>query len=199
MPITPLPPEMIRDWLAQLQGHISPAEHRVLEHLLTRKPIARDLHLGGPGASTLGGRMADRVASFGGSWSFIAIFTAVLLLWVAGNAMLAARAFDPYPFIFLNLILSMLAAFQAPIIMMSQNRQAAKDRMAAAHDYEINLKAEIEIMALHEKMDQMRSQQLEGLIARQQAHIDRLTGLLLAAVPSAPQPDRATPGAGGGP
>ena len=199
MPIPPLPPERITEWLAQLQGHISPAEHRVLEHLLTRKPIARNTRAGDPNAATLGGRMADRVASFGGSWGFIGIFTAVLLLWVAGNVVLATRAFDPYPFIFLNLILSMLAAFQAPIIMMSQNRQAAKDRIAAAHDYEINLKAEIEIMALQEKMDQMRSQQLEGLIARQQAHIDRLTLLLLSAGPSAPQPDPTAPGASDGP
>lgn len=95
--------------------------------------------------------------------------------------MLAARAFDPYPFIFLNLLLSMLAAIQAPIIMMSQNRQALKDRLDAAHDYEVNLKAEIEIIALHDKLDQMRSQDMEKLIRRQEDQIALLTRLLDAA------------------
>jgi uncharacterized membrane protein len=98
---------------------------------------------------------------------------------VAFNSLLATRAFDPYPYIFLNLVLSMLAAVQAPIIMMSQNRQAAKDRLDASHDYEVNLKAEIEIMALHEKFDQLRSNELRGLIEKQQQQIEILSGILL--------------------
>ena len=114
---------------------------------------------------TFGERLADRVAEFGGSWTFIMIFGAFLFGWALLNSeVLGARAFDPYPYIFLNLMLSMLAAIQAPIIMMSQNRQAAKDRLQASHDYEVNLKAEIEIMALHEKMDELRQKDLKELI-----------------------------------
>ena len=108
---------------------------------------------------TVGDRLADRVAAFGGSWTFITIFLVVLVAWTLCNSFIlawSAAAFDPYPYIFLNLILSMLAALQAPIIMMSQNRHAVRDRVAAGLDYEINLKAELEIMALH----QIRSQHL---------------------------------------
>ena len=99
------------------------------------------------------------------------------MLWTAGNSILGA-AFDPYPFIFLNLVLSMLAALQAPVIMMSQNRQAQKDREAAAHDYEVNLKAELEIMGLHEKLDGLRQDQLTRMLARQEEQIRLLTELL---------------------
>ncbi|MBI1360320.1 MAG: DUF1003 domain-containing protein [Alphaproteobacteria bacterium] len=107
-------------------------------------------------------RLADRVAQIGGSWSFIAAFGVVLALWVGSNMVLTLfhRAFDPYPFIFLNLMLSMLAAVQAPVIMMSQNRQAAIDRKAAEHDYVINLRAELEIMLLHDKLDELREHQI---------------------------------------
>lgn len=101
---------------------------------------------------TFGQRMADRVAAFGGSWAFIGIFGAILIVWIALNVTLVSQrrhAFDPYPFILLNLVLSTLAALQAPVIMMSQNRQSAKDRLDAQHDYEINVKAEIEIEELH--------------------------------------------------
>jgi uncharacterized membrane protein len=102
--------------------------------------------------------MADRVAQIGGSWAFIAGFGIVLVSWVALNVGLTffQKAFDPYPFIFLNLMLSMLAAVQAPVIMMSQNRQAAIDRKAAEHDYVVNLRAELEIMLLHDKLDALR-------------------------------------------
>ena len=125
-------------------------------------------------------RLADQVAAVGGSWSFIFAFTVVLLSWMALNLFLALfhAAFDPFPFIFLNLMLSMLAAVQAPIIMMSQNRQSQKDRMDAANDYQVNLKAEIEILALHEKLDDLRDRQLHDLIAKQQAQIDLLTRLV---------------------
>ena len=127
---------------------------------------------GAPGAVTgeptgWSERTADAVARFGGSWAFIGIFAAFLVTWSVINALLPrATAFDPYPFIFLNLMLSLLAALQAPVIMMSQNRQAAKDRLMAANDYEVNLKAEIEIAALHEKLDAIRSQELATLIQR---------------------------------
>ena len=102
-----------------------------------------------------GERIADKIAKLGGSWTFILLFLGFLTVWVAMNVWLLGRdAFDPYPFIFLNLVLSMIAAIQAPVIMMSQNRQSQRDRLEAAHDYQVNLKAEIEIMALHEKLDE---------------------------------------------
>ncbi len=105
-------------------------------------------------------KLADRVAQVGGSWGFIISFLIVLLLWVSGNTLLATRAFDPYPFIFLNLMLSMIAALQAPIIMMSQNRQGAIDRAAAEHDYIVNMRAELEIMLLHDKLDALRERDI---------------------------------------
>lgn len=128
---------------------------------------------------TFGERLSDKVAEIGGSWTFIAFFGAFLVAWALFNTWaLAAAAFDPYPYVFLNLILSMLAAVQAPIIMMSQNRQAAKDRMAAAHDYEVNLKAELEIVGLHDKLDEIRTRHLADLLATQQQQIALLTRLL---------------------
>jgi uncharacterized membrane protein len=105
-------------------------------------------------------KLADRVAQVGGSWAFIISFLVVLMIWVTGNIMLATRAFDPYPFIFLNLMLSMIAALQAPVIMMSQNRQGAIDRAAAEHDYIVNMRAELEIMLLHDKLDALRERDI---------------------------------------
>ncbi len=151
-------------------------ERRVIQRIARRSLISRDLSMGSD-QSTFGERLADQVARFGGSWTFIVAFGIVLVLWTAGNSILGA-AFDPYPFIFLNLVLSMLAALQAPVIMMSQNRQAQKDREAAAHDYEVNLKAELEIMGLHEKLDGLRQDQLTRMLARQEEQIRLLTELL---------------------
>jgi len=112
---------------------------------------------------TLGQRTADRIATFGGSWTFIISFGVVLTIWIIGNAfILSSKAFDPYPFVFLNLILSCLAAIQAPIIMMSQNRQSERDRLTAANDYLINLKSEIIIEDLHIKIDTLMEQQQEN-------------------------------------
>jgi uncharacterized membrane protein len=106
-------------------------------------------------------RLSDRVAAVGGSWTFILAFASVLLLWAALNSLVLTRPFDDYPYIFLNLLLSMLAAIQAPIIMMSQNRQAARDRRQARRDFEINLKAELEILALHAKLDELLAREDE--------------------------------------
>ena len=112
---------------------------------------------------TLGQRTADKIATFGGSWTFIISFGVVLTIWIIGNAViLSSKAFDPYPFVFLNLILSCLAAIQAPIIMMSQNRQSERDRLTAANDYLINLKSEIIIEDLHKKIDVLMEQQQEN-------------------------------------
>ena len=149
-------------------------EQRVLRRIAARTAISRDLVEAFRDRQTFGDRLADQVAAFGGSWRFIILFGLAILLWVAGNAWLLSRAVDPYPFIFLNLILSMLASVQAPVIMMSQNRQAAKDREAATHDYEVNLKAELEIMSLHEKVDDIRVRQLAEHFTRLEARLDEI-------------------------
>ncbi len=158
-------------------------EQRVLRGIAARAAISRNVNDTFSDNMSFGDRVADRVASFGGSWSFIVIFAAVVLGWAALNGLLLAHPADPYPFIFLNLILSMVAAVQAPVIMMSQNRQAAKDRIAAAHDFEVNLKAELEIMSLHEKVDDIRLRQLEALFARIESKIDGVTAPEVRASP----------------
>jgi uncharacterized membrane protein len=149
--------------------HMRAADRRVLERVAKRLAISRDVVGEYETGRTVGERLADRIALVGGSWAFIVAFGAFIAAWMAVNTLLIAgfaTELDPYPFVFLNLILSLLAAVQAPIIMMSQNRQAARDRLAAAHDYEVNLKAEIEIAALHEKLDSMRSQELAAILRR---------------------------------
>lgn len=141
--------------------------------------VASDVHREEREARSFGERLADRIAAIGGSWSFLIGFGAVILVWIVLNVWILARvgaAFDPYPFILLNLFLSLLAAVQAPIIMMSQNRQAARDRFAASHDYEVNLKAEIEIMSLHEKLDRIREGELAAILARLEA-LERRNGV----------------------
>ncbi len=150
-------------------GDMPARERRVLERMAKRLAISRNVNSEFEKQQTFGERLADRVAEVGGSWSFIIGFGVFIVFWVFLNTALLAGllgGFDPYPFIFLNLLLSLLAAMQAPVIMMSQNRQAAKDRLAAAHDYEVNLKSEIEIAALHEKLDQIRSHELALLLDR---------------------------------
>lgn len=139
-------------------------EQRIIERVARRVAISRDTSIEHVRGLSFGERLADRVASFGGSWTFLILFGLVLAFWVVLNSAMLARAFDPYPYILLNLFLSMLASIQAPVIMMSQNRLAAKDRQQAAHDYEVNLKAEIEIMALHEKLDEIRNKDLASLM-----------------------------------
>lgn len=161
---------------------LGPRARKVTQHIADRKTITRNVALDySADEATLGQRTADAVARFGGSWAFIGIFGAVMVAWITSNAVLVAMhgsSFDPYPFILLNLFLSMLAAIQAPIILMSQNRQSQKDRLTAEHDYEVNLKAEIEIMMLHEKLDQLRDHQLAELIKLQQSQLDELKRLV---------------------
>jgi uncharacterized membrane protein len=156
-------------------------ERRVVKHFIERASLSRNTNREFDDDRTTGQKVADRVAAFGGSWTFIIIFAAVLLSWVALNSYVLARrgdAFDPFPYILLNLFLSMLAAIQAPVIMMSQNRQAVKDRLDAAHDYEVNLKAELEILSLHEKMDEFRESKWEEMVRLQQEQIRMLESLL---------------------
>lgn len=160
---------------------------RVARHIAQRRPIARHPEAAPDAPPTRGQRAADAVTAFGGSWVFVGLFAAVMLVWVGLNVLLLGRwgrAFDPYPFILLNLFLSMLAAVQAPIILMSQNRQSEKDRLTAGHDYEINLKAELEIMLLHDKLDQLRERQWAELLALQAEQM-RLLAALASGLPTA--------------
>ncbi len=155
--------------------NLSHDDRQKLAHLLRQTRLTRDVHKEFEGTLTFGQRLADKVAEFGGSWTFIVIFMAILLAWCALNTfMLVNRAFDPYPYIFLNLMLSTIAAVQAPLIMMSQNRQSAKDRLVAQHDYEVNMKAELEIMSLHEKMDDLRQKQFVELMQVQEKQLEML-------------------------
>jgi uncharacterized membrane protein len=157
---------------------LTAAQRRIIERLARGAHVSRDVNREFLDARTFGQRLADRIATFGGSWTFILLFLAALAGWVILNTGLRAGAFDPYPYILLNLFLSMLASLQAPIIMMSQNRQAAKDRLDAEHDYEVNLKAEVEIRTLHEKLDQLRDQKWTALVALQDEQIRMLERLL---------------------
>lgn len=154
--------------LGKSAGDLDEEESRVLANIKSRNTQSRDAADVADERATFGQRLSDRVAAVGGSWSFIIIFFVILVGWMLLNTDVLAQqgmAFDPYPYIFLNLMLSMLAAVQAPIIMMSQNRQAAKDRVAASLDYEVNLRAELEILRLHEKIDLVVAQRLDALLA----------------------------------
>ncbi|MEG3178526.1 DUF1003 domain-containing protein [Sphingomonas sp. RB3P16] len=156
---------------------LSAREQRVIAAIARRQPSSRSLNRTVAETDTFGDHIADRVARFGGSWAFILIFVGGLIAWIAINTVMLARygsTFDVYPFIFLNLILSMIAALQAPVILMSQNRQANRDRVSAGLDYEVNLKAELEIMTLHEKLDGMRIDQLWEMLEDQREKLDRL-------------------------
>ena len=162
---------------------LSAREQKVILHIAKRLHVAQDVNVVVAERQTFGERLADRVAQLGGSWAFIMVFTGMLLAWVVVNTVVLARVgggFDPYPYIFLNLILSMVAALQAPVILMSQNRQAARDRLAASLDYEINLKAEVEIMSLHDKLDRIRLEHLEGMLSEQTQKIEELHKLMRA-------------------
>ncbi len=151
-------------------------ERRILSAVLSHERVARDPNQAFEAESTFGGRVADRVAQFGGSWTFIGLFGIVLVSWMAINEEVTAP-FDPYPYILLNLVLSSIAALQAPVIMMSQNRQAARDRSDAKMDYEVNVRSEMEIAALHTKVDLLRERdwhRLIGLVERQQEILDSM-------------------------
>ncbi len=156
-------------------------EKRVLERVVKRLNISRNTNTDFDEKQSFGQRIADKVASFGGSWTFIIGFLIVLAIWVLWNSYIffgSKEVFDPYPYILLNLFLSMTAAIQAPIILMSQNRQSLKDRLDASHDYEVNLKAELEILSLHEKLDSLSERKWCELIEIQQTQINLLTEIL---------------------
>lgn len=152
---------------------LSEIERKVIGQFLRRQRIAHDPNLR---VEPLGDRLADKVAAFGGSWTFIFLSVLVITAWMVVNALIS-RPFDGYPYIFLNLVLSCLAALQAPIIMMSQNRQAAHDRLDMVHDYEVNTKAELEIVTLHTKLDEIREQKWVELMKLQEEQLTLLAKL----------------------
>lgn len=169
-------PEKAKTWMP-----VTSEERLVVEAMAQHTPLARNIVRESAATDSVGARLADRVAAFGGSWTFILIFLAFLAAWTLLNTEILGprrEAFDPYPYIFLNLFLSMIAALQAPVIMMSQNRQGEKDRMHAANDYEVNLKAELEIRALHDKLDLLRTMDWQALVEQQHKQIELLTELV---------------------
>lgn len=150
-------------------------ERHVLRHAKERKILSQDTNAAFIAGQSFGDRTADSIARIGGSWGFIVAFLIFLAVWATANTVLLTQnAFDPYPFIFLNLLLSMIAALQAPIIMMSQNRQAMKDRFDASKDYEVNLKSEVELISLHHKIDTVLLRE----IAELRTDVGRLQALL---------------------
>src|SRR6266404_2627910 len=167
--------EYVKDVLEDELGELSALDNEVIESLQQHEILSSDLIKQFETKLTFGQRLSDRIATFGGSWRFIILFGAVLFAWIILNGILLLnRGFDPYPFILLNLILSCLAAIQAPIIMMSQNRAEARDRLRAENDYKINLKAELEIRHLHEKIDHLLRRQYNRLFEIQQIQIELL-------------------------
>ena len=184
--------ELAKELLDKSYSDLTPVQKSVIDLICAEAPseVAAHLQLD---QRTFWQRLADKVAAVGGSWNFIGAFGAFLVIWTALNVLFLGRfvgkAFDPYPFIFLNLLLSMLAAIQAPVIMMSQNRAAAKDRQQAEHDYMVNLRAELEIMRLHDKLDELRSREIEALIQSQTEALqllkDEVTALAAARTPQA--------------
>jgi uncharacterized membrane protein len=148
-------------------------ERRVIAGIVRRGPVSTDSNVALDQRETFGERLADQVAAFGGSWTFIGLFSVAMALWIAANARLG-RPFDPYPFILLNLLLSCLAAMQAPVIMMSQNRQATRDRLEAHNDYQVNLNSELQVMALHAKFDQLIEARLKEMADLQRQQLDLL-------------------------
>ena len=161
------------------KGEISVLDKEVLESLKEHEVISENVNVEFDQKLTLGERIADKVAEFGGSWRFIILFGVIMGVWITLNSLaLLMRPFDPFPYILLNLVLSCLAAMQAPVIMMSQNRQESKDRMRSEHDYRVNLKAELEIRQLHWKLDQLLTHQWQRLLEIQQIQMDLMEELV---------------------
>ncbi len=171
--------EYVKDIIKTDKGELSVLEEQVIKSLKEQELLSQNINVEYDRQRGFGEIMADRLAGFGGSWFFIGIFCLVLLIWIVMNSVvMLMKPFDPYPYIFLNLILSCLAAMQAPVILMSQNRQEARDRLQAEHDYRINLKAELEIRHLHEKIDHLLMNQWGRLMESQQIQMELLEELV---------------------
>ena len=165
--------EHIEDVLEEEKGELSTLDEQVMQSLRDQELLARDVNEDFERRLTVGERLADRIADFGGSWRFMLIFAFILFVWIGINSVaIFRRPFDPFPYILLNLILSCLAAIQAPVIMMSQNRQESKDRLRSENDYKVNLRAELEIRHLHAKMDQLLHHQWQRLLEIQQIQME---------------------------
>ncbi|MBI5593207.1 MAG: DUF1003 domain-containing protein [Deltaproteobacteria bacterium] len=165
--------EYVRSLLQTEKGELTALDNEVLESLRQQEILSRNPDEELESALTRGQRLADRIAAVGGSWTFITWFVLVLFVWIVINSIaLFSQPFDPYPYILLNLVLSCLAAIQAPVIMMSQNRQEARDRLHAMRDYQVNLKAELEIRHLHQKLDHLLSHQWERSVEIQEIQME---------------------------
>ncbi len=170
--------DYVKEVLQDEIGELSALDDEVIESLREHEILSSDIAKQFEKKLTFGERLSDRIAAFGGSWTFIIFFSAMLLLWIVINSfVLMTRAFDPYPYILMNLVLSALAALQAPVIMMSQNRSEDRDRARGENDYKINLKAELEIRHLHEKLDHLLRRQYNRLFEIQQIQIELLEEL----------------------
>ena len=168
----------VHSLLESEKGELTSLEHEVVRSLREHELLSSNVDAEFERKWSFGERLADRIATFGGSWAFLICFGVFLFIWIGMNSLvLLLRPLDPYPFIFLNLLLSCLAAIQAPVIMMSQNRQEAKDRIRSQHDYQVNLKAELEIRHLHEKIDHLLSHQWERLVQIQELQLELLSDL----------------------
>jgi uncharacterized membrane protein len=171
--------DYLNQMLANEFGELDELEQEVINSISGNKILSEQISFSFEEKSTFGERIADKIAEFGGSWTFIITFFSFILFWICLNAWwLANASFDPFPFILLNLLLSCLAAIQAPIIMMSQNRQEAKDRMRSEHDYKINLKAELEIQLLHKKIDHILIHQSKRLLEIQRIQTEMMEAVL---------------------
>lgn len=168
--------DYVHSLLESEKGELTSLEKEVLESLQEHEVLSKNMDAEFEQEWTFGEKLADRIASFGGSWTFLIVFFLFLAAWITMNTLVFIwRPVDPYPFILLNLVLSCLAAIQAPIIMMSQNRQEDKDRLRSQHDYQVNLKAELEIRHLHEKIDHLLSHQWERLVQIQELQLELLS------------------------
>lgn len=171
--------KLIENMLTEERGELGRLDVEVLTSLRENEITVKNINEQLAGQYTLGERMADRMAEFGGSWRFVLLFMGLLTIWVVVNSVAVLwRPIDPYPFIFLNLILSCIAALQAPIIMMSQNRQEKRDRLRADQDYKVNLKAELEVRLLTAKIDQLRNHQWQRLLDIQKIQTDLMQEIL---------------------
>jgi uncharacterized membrane protein len=169
----------LNQMLANEFGELDELEKEVINSISANKILSEKIAFTGDEKLTLGDRVADKIAEFGGSWTFIIIFFSFIIFWISLNIWwLSNAAFDPFPFILLNLMLSCLAAIQAPIIMMSQNRQEAKDRIRSEHDYKIDLKAELEIQLLHKKIDHILIHQSKRLLEIQRIQTEMMEAVL---------------------
>jgi uncharacterized membrane protein len=168
----------LQQMLEEEKGELTELDQSVVQSFKDNEILARNIEVEYEEKLKPGERIADKIASYGGSWKFIITFAIVLAVWIIINSVvLLLRPFDPYPFILLNLVLSCLAAIQAPVIMMSQNRQEVKDRARSEHDYQINLKAELEIRNLHQKIDHLLTHQWERLVQIQQVQLEMMEEL----------------------